>query len=986
MKRSHDYNDKQTADIKYHGLMNQGATCYLNSVLQVLFMTKGFREAVERYTSGNPDTKRVDYQLKGLFDDLKKRTAYTYNITQKLGIHRVYEQRDAAEFFDNTLTLTSPEASQIFCGKLTHETRCSECGTITDTNGPSWHLPLALGDSRRYSVVHGIQEFFKESHISGENQLFCDHCDAKADATVKCVIKHHPEVLMLLLKRFEFNYRYMTYVKNNCDVDVPRTLQIPENQTYELYAVVDHFGDLRGGHYTATVKSEDDDRWYNFNDSRVSLLHHRQLQVDNSEKSRSVYLLFYRKKKTHTADTCTQDIKEVPTSGGLVPAAADNHDQSHDAGKIREGEESGETVEVGNDTAEDVSNDRNGETGIRDTDSVVSGGVELSHDNICNVHQQDSGADVNQIISQSHPGWEEGGSGSDQGPEQQREESVETVEVGNDTAEDVSNDRNLETGIRETVSVVVSGGVELSHDNIRDVEDQDNGADVNQSISQSHQGWEEGGSGSDQGHEQQREESVERVEVDNDTAEDVSNDRNGETGIRDKVSVVSGGVELSHDNICKEEDQDSGADVNQSISQSHQGWEEGGSGSDQGHEQQREESVERVEVGNDTAEDVSNDRNGETGIRDTDSVVSGGVELSHDNICKEEDQDSGADVNQSISQSHQGWEEGGSGSDQGHEQQREESVERVEVGNDTAEDVSNDRNLETGIRETVSVVVSGGVELSHDNICKEEDQDNGADFNQSISQSHQGWEEGGSGSDQGHEQQREESVERVEVGNDTAEDVSNDRNGETGIRDKVSLVSGGVELSHDNICKEEDQDSGADVNQSISQSHQGWEEGGSGSDQGHEQQREESVERVEVGIDTAEERGDAEGDKKQKREAAQRKETSTTKPSLTEGVGDQGERGYKDVGVKEQAKKQENDVDEQIPNSATKRAASSAGRERLAENPEIIETLEESKRKSDPKTDVLDTLLNDVDNSPIKKKKKKTKNKLPCCLRPNTKE
>lgn len=33
---------------------------------------------------------------------------------------------------------------------------------------------------------------------------------------------------MLLLKRFEFSYLEMSYVKMNCNVAIPRTLQIPE--------------------------------------------------------------------------------------------------------------------------------------------------------------------------------------------------------------------------------------------------------------------------------------------------------------------------------------------------------------------------------------------------------------------------------------------------------------------------------------------------------------------------------------------------------------------------------------------------------------------------------------------------------------------------------------------------------------------------------------------------------------------------------------
>lgn len=75
------------ADIKYYGLMNQGATCYLNSVLQVLFMTKEFKEAVERHTSENPDTECFELHLKNLFEDLKRyNPVYTFNITKKLGI------------------------------------------------------------------------------------------------------------------------------------------------------------------------------------------------------------------------------------------------------------------------------------------------------------------------------------------------------------------------------------------------------------------------------------------------------------------------------------------------------------------------------------------------------------------------------------------------------------------------------------------------------------------------------------------------------------------------------------------------------------------------------------------------------------------------------------------------------------------------------------------------------------------------------------
>ncbi|XP_039997494.1 uncharacterized protein LOC120797713 [Xiphias gladius] len=396
------------AHIKYHGLFNQGATCYLNSVLQVLFMTKDFREAVESYTCENPDTEFFDCHLKALFDDLRKQTAVPCKITTKLGIVDVYEQHDAAEYFEKILTLTSPRASRIFRGQLTHQTKCSTCGTVTVTDGAFWHLPLALVNAHRqtYSVVNGITEFFKASDISGDNQLFCDECDAKTDATVQCVIKDHPDILMLLLKRFEFDYRYMRHVKRNNVVGIPDILQIPENQTYELYAVVDHSGDLRGGHYTAEIKSQDDERWYSFNDSSVTLHDYKPFQLDNADISRRAYLLFYKKKKTCVADTRAPDIRDLSISGDFSPATNDNNNQCQDVDQIREGEEGGEIADVGNETAEAVQAgmagrlaENQGDGGIRRTkvgNSQPKQHSSLSSNFICKAEDWDNGADVRQ--------------------------------------------------------------------------------------------------------------------------------------------------------------------------------------------------------------------------------------------------------------------------------------------------------------------------------------------------------------------------------------------------------------------------------------------------------------------------------------------------------------------------------------------------------------------------------------------------------------
>ncbi|XP_071316088.1 ubiquitin carboxyl-terminal hydrolase 47-like isoform X3 [Trachinotus anak] len=205
----------------YHGLKSPGLTCYLNSVLQVLFMTEDFREAIKRCCS--KDSTTIDSLLGKLFSELERSWARTHSITRNLGIADVCRQRDAAEYFEKILCLSSVEASK------------------------------------------------------------------------GCEMTLNPQILSILLKRFSFDHNHRCHVKLHCKVDVPQTLHM-EQCTYELYALVNHFGSHRGGHYTAEIKSFETGEWYHFNDDIVERVKQPLFGAGNtSVRSHTAYLLMYRK-------------------------------------------------------------------------------------------------------------------------------------------------------------------------------------------------------------------------------------------------------------------------------------------------------------------------------------------------------------------------------------------------------------------------------------------------------------------------------------------------------------------------------------------------------------------------------------------------------------------------------------------------------------------------------------------------------------------
>lgn len=279
------------------GLVNQAMTCYLNSVLQTLFYTPEFRNALYAcdFSAEENPTKSIPCQLQRLFLRLQcypGTAAQTISLTRSFGwdSHEAWQQHDVQELcrvmfdaLEGALKKSGQQADlieRLYQGTLKDYVKCQECSN--ESARQDFYQDIALvvrpfGSDKVYtSLNEALNAFVEPETLNGNNQYFCEKCNKKCDALKGLKFLTFPKILTLQLKRFDFDYLTMRRIKLNDRVEFPEELDLnafieskpPKSEyVYNLFAVLVHSGSANGGHYYAYIRHKSD--WFCFNDNQV---------------------------------------------------------------------------------------------------------------------------------------------------------------------------------------------------------------------------------------------------------------------------------------------------------------------------------------------------------------------------------------------------------------------------------------------------------------------------------------------------------------------------------------------------------------------------------------------------------------------------------------------------------------------------------------------------------------------------------------------
>jgi len=278
------------------GLKNQGATCYMNSLLQTLYHIPYFRKAVYHMptTENDVPSNSIPLALQSLFYKVQYNdtSVSTKDLTKSFGWdtydsfmqHDVQElNRVLSEKLEDKMKGTAVEGTiqQLFEGHHMNYIECINVDYKSTRKESFYDLQLDVKGCR--DVYASFDKYVEVEKLEGDNKYHAENYGLQ-EARKGVLFIDFPPVLQLQLKRFEYDFMRDTMVKINDRYEFPLQLDLDRENgkylspdadrsvrnLYTLHSVLVHSGGVHGGHYYAFIRPTLSDQWYKFDDERVT--------------------------------------------------------------------------------------------------------------------------------------------------------------------------------------------------------------------------------------------------------------------------------------------------------------------------------------------------------------------------------------------------------------------------------------------------------------------------------------------------------------------------------------------------------------------------------------------------------------------------------------------------------------------------------------------------------------------------------------------